>query len=65
MSGGYCENDTNMLLNRFVTFDHFCIQNEAHHTKIYIHITIIADRITMVNPFSKTINAGASAYANA
>ena len=65
MSGGYGENDTNILLNKFATFDHFCIQNEAHQTMIYIHITIMADRITMVNPFSKTINVGASAYANA
>jgi hypothetical protein len=32
---------------------------------IYIHITIIADKSTIKNPFNKTIVAGASAYANA
>jgi len=65
MSGGYCENDTNILLKSSTTLDHFCIQNDTLHTMIYIHITINADKITIKSHFNNTSKAGSLAYANA
>ena len=65
ISVGYCENDTNMLLNNSAIFDHFCSQNDILPTEIYIHIMIIVDRITIVNHFNKIIGVGMSAYTKA
>ena len=65
VSGGYCQNDTNVLLNKSATFDPFCSRNEILQTIIYIPKAIIAESISNANHFNKTIHAGLSENAKA
>ena len=65
VSGGYCQNDTNVLLNKSATFDPFCSRNEILQTIIYIPKAIIAESISNANHFNKTIHAGPSENAKA